>query len=225
MGDYLRAMRANPDNPDFSYRFARALWMNGFIGPLANGRDALRYERLGLDDLAQREFTACARSDEAASLCLDRAIAQADPDTKPGLEALRQQRFTPDRRLDAHLGPVELLGTGTVAPTVSRSATVPFELFWECRRPLDREYAVFVHFTGPGRFQSDHPPAGGRLPTPRWVPGETIRDQFVVAIPNDAPPGVYTAHVGFWDPRRRSRLRSGWFGASEVEAFSFRVAE
>src|SRR5262249_12388775 len=79
MSDYVRAMRANPDNPDFSYRFARALWINGFVGPLANGWDALLYERLGLDDLAQREFAACAQSDHAASLCVDRALAEAPP--------------------------------------------------------------------------------------------------------------------------------------------------
>jgi F5/8 type C domain/Dolichyl-phosphate-mannose-protein mannosyltransferase len=228
MADYLRAMRANPDNPDFSYRFARALWVNGFVGPSANGRDALLYERLGLDDLAEREFTACAQRDEAASLCLDRALAQARstaPDARASLEALRRQRFTPARPLGAKLGPVQLEGTGTVPLAARPGATVPVELFWKCRRPLDREYTVFVHFTGPGRFQSDHPPAAGRLPTPRWVPGETIRDDFVVTIPTDAPPGIYTAHVGLWDPTRRSRLRSGWFGDSEVSAFPLRVGE
>jgi hypothetical protein len=65
----------------------------------------------------------------------------------------------------------------------------------------------------------------GRLPTSRWVRGEIIGDTFVVTVPKDAAPGTYTAHVGMWDATRRFRLRSGWFGPSEVEAFSLRVGE
>jgi len=226
MSDYLRAIHANPDNPDFAYRFARALWINGFVGPSPSSWHALLYERLGLEELAEREFMACAQSGDAASLCVDRALASArDEETKNALEALRSQRFTPVRPLDATLGPVRLRGTGAIPPTASRGATLPLELFWECSRPVDRDHSVFVHLTGPGRFQSDHSPAGGQLPTSRWVPGETIRDEFVVTIPKDAPPGFYTARVGLWDPIRHSRLRSGWLGTSEVEAFSLQVGE
>jgi hypothetical protein len=226
MGDYRRAMHANPDNPDFGHRFARALWINGFVDPSPSAIDALAYQRLGLADLAEHEFAACARRDGTDSLCVDHALADArDADESGALEALRSTRFTPANRLDAKLGPIELRGTGAEPAAANRGATVPVELFWGCRRPVGRDYWVFVHFTGPGRFQFDHPPAAGQVPTSRWIRGETIRDEFAVTIPKDVPPGLYQARVGLWDPLRHSRLRSHWLRASEVTAFSLRVGE
>ena len=52
-----------------------------------------------------------------------------------------------------------------------------------------------------------------------------LRDSFAVTIPAEAPPGLYTAEVGLWDPSRRVRLRRGWFGKSAVDAFQIRVSE
>ena len=225
MADYLRAMRANPDQPDFSYRFARALWINNFLGPTANGRDALRFERLGLSELADREFERCAERETSASLCVDHALAAAtDPAEIARLETLRR-RFEPERAVEASFGPLRLAGTSTVPEQVPRGSSLPLDLFWRCDRSVPRRYAVFVHFRGPGRFQSDHEPAGGEIPTPTWVPGETVRDSFAVTIPGEAPPGLYTAEVGLWDPSRRVRLRRGWFGKSAVDAFQIRVSE
>ena len=226
MSDYLRAMNVAPDNPDYSYRFTRALWTNGFLGPVPNGRDALRYEQLGLHDLAARTFAACAQSDDIASLCLDRAIASAtDPATKHRLEALRAERFEPTKPVGRRFGAATLVGSRHVPDTAARGATVPLELVWHCERRIGRSYAVFVHLEGPGRFQFDHFPAQGTLLTTSWIPGETIRDGFSVTLPATAPPGLYTAAVGLWDPVRHVRLKSGWFGASAPEAFTIRVTE
>jgi hypothetical protein len=225
MADYLRAMRANPNQPDFSYRFARALWINNFLGPTANGRDALRFERLGLSELAEREFERCAERETSASLCVDHALAAAtDPAEIARLETLRR-RFEPERAVEASFGPLRLIGTSKVPERVSRGSSLPLDLFWRCDRSVPRRYAVFVHFRGPGRFQSDHEPAGGEIPTPSWVPGETIRDSFTVTIPGEAPPGLYTAEVGLWDPSRRRRLRDGWFGSAEAHPFTVQVTE
>jgi len=224
MADYLRAIRADPDNVEFSYRLARALWINGFVGEDPSGRDALRYEALGLAELANREFAACAEADAVASLCVDRALSHATGDaTRSRLEALREERFTPQTPLGASFGGARLLGHSPLPTEVKPEATFPVRLFWRCTGRMGRDYAVFVHVKGPAFFQADHSPVGGRLPTSQWIEDETIRDEFTVTVPRNAPPGTYTATVGLWDPIRGRRLRQGWFGASEARAFDVRV--
>jgi hypothetical protein len=225
MADYRRAIRADPDNVEFSYRFSRALWINGFIGGDPSGRDALRYEALGLDDLAEREFASCAEKDALASLCVDRALPHAADDAARGrLEALRNERFTPATPLDVDLGAVRLLGHGPLPTEVKPGASFTVSLFWKCVDPMRRNYSVFVHFTGPARFQADHAPAGGRLPTSQWIESEIVRDDFTATIPPNAPPGDYEVTVGLWDPAGRRHLRRGWFGADASRAFTVRVA-
>ena len=82
IADYERAIRANPDDVEFSYRLARALWINGFVGGEPSGHDGLRYEALGLTDLAEREFAACAEADVVDSLCVDRTLSHAADDAE-----------------------------------------------------------------------------------------------------------------------------------------------
>ncbi len=133
MADYRHAIRADPDNVEFSHRLSRALWINGFIGSDPSGRDALRYEALGLADLAAREFRACAENDSLTSLCADRALSHAADDAARGrLEALRNERFTPATPLDASFGPVRLLGHGPLPDAVKPGATLSVPLFWKC---------------------------------------------------------------------------------------------
>jgi hypothetical protein len=224
--DYLRAIHADPDNPDFAHRLARALWINGFLGPTATRRDAMRYEQLGLEEAAEREFASCVERETAASLCIDRALGRAtDATEKERLTALRRQRFEPSGGPQASFGRITLLGTGATAQSAPRGSKFSADLYWRCNRRVARDYAVFVQFTGPARFQADHAPAKGRLPTSQWLRGETIRDTFAVTVPRDVPPGLYTARVGLWDPARHARLRRGWFGAAEATAFTLRVTE
>jgi hypothetical protein len=225
MADYRRAIRADPDNVEFSYRFSRALWINGFIGGDPSGRDALRYEALGLEDLAEREFVACAEKESLASLCVDRAQSYAADEAERGrLEALRTARFTPATLFDADFGAVRLVGHGPLPTDVKPGATLTVSLFWKCVDRMRRNYSVFVHFSGPARFQADHAPAGGRLPTSQWIESEIVRDEFTATIPASAPPGNYDVTIGLWDPASRRHLRRGWFGPDEARAFTVRVA-
>ncbi len=225
IADYERAIRADPDNVEFSYRLARALWINGFVGGEPSGHDGLRYQSLGLGDLASREFRACAEEDTLDSLCVDRVLSQAADDAeRDRLEALRQERFTPVTPLEADFGAVDLLGYGPLPAEVKPGGTFTVPLFWKCVERVGRDYAVFVHFTGPSHFQADHSPARGRLPTSQWVKGEIVRDEFTATVPGNVPAGEYTATVGLWDPAHRRHLRRGWFGPDEVRAFTVRVA-
>jgi hypothetical protein len=224
MADYLRAIRADPDDVEFSYRLARALWIEGFVVGDPSSHDALRYEALGLTDLAEREFAACAEADVVDSLCVDRALSHAADDAeRDRLEALRRERFTPATPLEADFGSVRFLGHGPLPAEVKPGDTFSVLLFWKCMQRLGRNYSVFVHFTGPARFQADHAPAGGRLPTSQWIEGEILRDEFTATVPGNASAGTYTVTVGLWDPAHRRHLRNGWFGADAARAFTVRV--
>jgi hypothetical protein len=225
MAAYVRAIHADPDNVEFSYRLARALWINGFIGGDPSGRDAMRYEALGLADLAAREFRACAENDTLASRCVDGALAHAtDDSTRDRLEALRRERFTPATALDASFGSVRLLGHGPIPAVVKPGETLRIPLFWKSLGPIRQNYSVFVHFEGPSHFQADHAPLAGRLPTSQWIEGEILRDEFLAPVPASAPTGTYEVTVGLWDPIRHRHLRNGWFGAAGARAFTIQVA-
>ena len=81
--------------------------------------------------------------------------------------------------------------------------------YWQCRKKIDRNLSVFVHFTNAeGRivFQQDHLPLSGRLPTSRWNPGEVIRERYVVVLPGELPAGSYQIRVGWFDPAAGPRL-------------------
>jgi hypothetical protein len=58
MRDYLRAIGENPDEPEAHYRFGVALWVNGFTSGVRDLHNAHLYRRLGLGDLADREYCA-----------------------------------------------------------------------------------------------------------------------------------------------------------------------
>ena len=74
-------------------------------------------------------------------------------------------------------------------------------LHWEALRPLEAEYHTFVHLLDPNGetvAQSDHQPGGDYYPTTLWRPGERLRDDHSLAIPPDAPPGIYRLLAGMY---------------------------
>jgi hypothetical protein len=79
-------------------------------------------------------------------------------------------------RLRYRLGEsIELLGY-----ELERGPAQALTLFWRTDRPLEKDYTVFVHILGQdGKLleQRDGPPAEGRYPTSRWLPGRIIVDR------------------------------------------------
>jgi hypothetical protein len=74
-------------------------------------------------------------------------------------------------------------------------------LFWQAQRPLDREYHTYVHLldsAGAKLAQSDRQPGGVYYPATLWQPGERLRDDHRLAIPPDAPVGVYQLVAGMY---------------------------
>lgn len=68
---------------------------------------------------------------------------------------------------------------------------------------------VFVHLLdGHGKLQTQHDAlAGGPShPTPRWLRGEPVRQEFAMTLPPDAPSGRYRFEAGFYQLATMQRL-------------------
>jgi hypothetical protein len=91
---------------------------------------------------------------------------------------------------------------------------------WQAQKALATGYTAFAHLVdeaGQGWAGDDHQPHDGLYPTSNWGAGEMVRDTFTLAVPADAPPGLYDVQVGWYDPDTGERLLVG-------EDTAFRVA-
>jgi hypothetical protein len=80
--------------------------------------------------------------------------------------------------------------------------------FWQCLEPLGEDYTVFIHLVDEESHilaQKDNPPADGFYPTTKWEPGEIVRDQYDLVIPQDVP-GDWELKVGMYHAETGQRL-------------------
>ena len=99
-------------------------------------------------------------------------------------------------------GGLTLLGYDFPQAGAKRGAELTVNWYWRCwaRPPLD--YYIFVHLRGPGRtLNYDHLLDHGRLAMTDMKPGQVVRENYRLKIPDDAPAGEYSLVVGLWDPR------------------------
>jgi hypothetical protein len=76
------------------------------------------------------------------------------------------------------------------------------QLEWSASETIDVRYKVFVQLLTPQgtlAAQRDAEPAGSRVWTTTWTPGETITDRHALIVPADAAPGEYRLIVGLYD--------------------------
>jgi hypothetical protein len=67
----------------------------------------------------------------------------------------------------------------------------------------------FVQLIGPdGRVygQNDAHPDNGQYPTVLWQPGEVVVETVAFPLEGERPPGLYTTHLGFYQPETGQRL-------------------
>jgi hypothetical protein len=72
-------------------------------------------------------------------------------------------------------------------------------LFWQAGEAIEHDYTAYVHLldeSGQLVAQLDRPPDG--YPTTDWRPGEVIIDNYVIPLPPERPPGLYTLTTGFY---------------------------
>lgn len=82
-------------------------------------------------------------------------------------------------------------------------------LVWEADEVLDLDYTIFVQvLRGQAMLgQDDRPPAGGRLPTTLWRPGDRIVDVHEVALEEPYDPDSDRVIVGLYNLGSMIRLR------------------
>jgi hypothetical protein len=118
-----------------------------------------------------------------------------------GLDVSQEPR-TPS---GASLGQGALTLDGYKQPLeVSPGHSLPLALYWKVNRELPLDYTVFVHMLdaeGNKVAQRDTPPLDGTRPTSDWLPGELLRDDQDLFIPEGVPDGTYRLVVGMYDPQ------------------------
>jgi 4-amino-4-deoxy-L-arabinose transferase-like glycosyltransferase len=81
---------------------------------------------------------------------------------------------------------------------------------WQAQRSNLPDYTVFVQLlnakTNERLAGVDSPPLQGTWPTSRWVKGEVVVGEYLVAIPPDFPAGVYKVIVGLYHADTGQRL-------------------
>jgi len=76
--------------------------------------------------------------------------------------------------------------------------------FYKPFTEVPQSFEVFMHFEGPSRFQGDHLPVGGLVPTNFW-PEKIVCDVFRIEVPPKVKPGPYTLFYGLFSWARRER--------------------
>lgn len=84
--------------------------------------------------------------------------------------------------------------------------------FWQASHSTNKDYTAFFHILdeeGQLVYGYDEQPCQGTCPTSSWQPGELIRDEHRLEIP-DLPPGDYLLEIGLYDNQiQRLPLKNG----------------
>jgi hypothetical protein len=104
---------------------------------------------------------------------------------------------------------LDLVGYDLEPAALQAGGTLTVTLHWQARDWVGTPYTAFVHLLDPSGQrvdQSDGPPFDGLHPTDHWLPGERLRDQRHLALPDDAIPGRYQLWVGWYNTFTKDRL-------------------
>ena len=101
-----------------------------------------------------------------------------------------------------------------VAPNASAAdGALWLALYWHldgAAKPPAVAYTVFLHLTDDQGVlvtePADSPPVSGDWPTTAWLPGTTITDTHLLALPPNLGPGRYDVRLGLYDAVTGERL-------------------
>jgi hypothetical protein len=116
----------------------------------------------------------------------------------PGLPRLRVPDGAIPLGSDVWLADSRLRPAGPLRPGDS----ITVQLNFIAARPINADYVVGVSLVDEHwrwRAQSDGIPAGGAIPTLKWIAGSRIRDTHTLRVPQDAQPGKAYLSVTVYD--------------------------
>lgn len=116
-------------------------------------------------------------------------------------------QISPTNALEADFnGKIRLLGYDLPEGSFAPGDTISLRLYWLAQAEMTEWYKVFVHLWAPpspaegGRIwgQEDIYPCDSSYPTPWWLVGDVVADEYRIPISPDTPPGEYQILVGFY---------------------------
>ncbi|MCY1081048.1 hypothetical protein [Archangium lansingense] len=106
---------------------------------------------------------------------------------------------------------VELVGATVQPGRLSPGEGARVTAYFKVLKPLEEDYLIFVHVEDAEgraeRLNVDHKPAGGLYPTTQWKPGETVKDEFNIALPPGSSARALNIWMGFWEQKTDARLQ------------------
>jgi hypothetical protein len=223
VGLLWRAVRDGPDAVQFKMRLLRA---NGDVVqesvlPLLGGRllpSALRAGNVVRDE--QSLLVGASVPSEPLSLDLDVLDAQGTSlaDSAVRLGSIRMTGrahvldASPGGPMEAAFGEaMQLLGDTLEPARAEAGSKVSVKLRWRSAAAMKLTYKVFVHVLDPAGervvAQRDAEPQDGKAPTPGWVVGEIVDDEYAITLPPGLPAGEYPVELGVYDARSGDRLK------------------
>lgn len=114
---------------------------------------------------------------------------------------------------------IDLLGYNLQRTTTGQYS---LQLAWRARRAVESDYTVFVHLLREDGscclWQNDAMPRQGAYPTTRWIEGEVVLDEVLIAVPEDVAAGDYALEVGLYLAESGQRLTVMQPGQEPVDA-------
>lgn len=95
-------------------------------------------------------------------------------------------------------GRLQLLGYDLSTATVEAGRQGAITLYWQAKRPLDRDYIASLRLTD-GHFyywRLDRRPAAETYPTSSWPVGQVVSGTIPFQVPLGTPPGQYYLELG-----------------------------
>jgi hypothetical protein len=144
-----------------------------------------------------------------------------DPDTgsqlKPQSVVIGQLKLVPQKRQTSNVkrqdfnlaNKVTLIGYKVDEAELGPGEEIRLTLYWRAEGEMGTDYTVFTHLIdeeGNIWGQMDSQPLQGDYPTSFWDIGEVIEDEYILAINEDAPAGLYRLEVGMYELATRQRL-------------------
>ena len=95
---------------------------------------------------------------------------------------------------------VTLLSYSVNKQRVKPGDAIALTLYWQSVAPVSGDFKIFVHLdSARARKTYDHYAVNGLYPTANWVPGEIIKDELMIQIDANFPPGPAKLWLGFFD--------------------------
>jgi hypothetical protein len=119
---------------------------------------------------------------------------------------------SPGAAVEATFGEAMQLLSDQLEPgRASAGGKVVVKLRWRSAAAMKQAYKVFVHVLDSSGeqvvAQRDAEPQDGKAPTPGWVMGEVVDDEYAITLPAGLPAGDYPVEIGVYDPRSGDRLK------------------